>query len=92
MDVMQTLRLKVLAYEYGKRNIEEVRSIYSQDPESKHYVKSNLFLSFELQFPDFGDRESDYEDVLKDIECAIGPGCRVEVDAFPTMQILVPDV
>jgi hypothetical protein len=45
-----------------------------------------------LQLPNFRDRESNNEEVLKDVDCPIDPSYRIKVDAFSILQGLIPDV
>jgi hypothetical protein len=68
------------------------RAIHSQSSKPKHYIKSNLLLSSELQTLNFRDRESDNEDVLENVDSAIHPSYRIKVDALAAMYVLIPDV
>jgi hypothetical protein len=65
---------------------------YSQDSKTKHDVKTPFLLLTQLQLPYFGDRETDDEEILKDIDRAIDPSHCVKIDTFPALHGPVPGV
>jgi hypothetical protein len=65
---------------------------YSQSSKSKHYVKAYFLLLLQLQLPDLLYRQSNNENILKDIDRAVCPRPSIEIDAFSSLDVFIPGV